>query len=96
MSQTHVIWKYEKSLPDVPSVLVYRNVMYMVRNGGILQMLDPGDGVDEEAGAAAECAGGVLCVAGGGGWEGLLHQPDGERDGVGGGGELGRAVIGDV
>ena len=44
VSQTHVMWKYEKSLPDVPSVLVYRNVMYMVRNGGILQTLDPATG----------------------------------------------------
>ncbi|MBL8241422.1 MAG: PQQ-binding-like beta-propeller repeat protein [Bryobacterales bacterium] len=44
ISQTHVLWKYEKSLPDVPSVLLYRNVLYLVRNGGIMQTLDPSTG----------------------------------------------------
>ena len=41
---THVLWRYDKSLPDVPGVLLYRGVLYLVRNGGIVQTLDPNTG----------------------------------------------------
>jgi outer membrane protein assembly factor BamB len=41
---THVLWRYDKSLPDVPGVLLYRGVLYLVRNGGIVQTLDPETG----------------------------------------------------
>ena len=44
VTNTHVLWRYEKSLPDVPAVLLYRGVLYLVRNGGILQTLDPATG----------------------------------------------------
>lgn len=41
---THVLWQYQKSLPDVPGILLYRGVLYLVRNGGIVQTLDPAKG----------------------------------------------------
>lgn len=41
---SHVMWRYDKALPDVPGVLLYRGVLYLVRNGGILQTLDPATG----------------------------------------------------
>lgn len=44
VTDTHVLWRYQKSLPDVPAVLLYRNVLYLIRNGGILQTLDPSNG----------------------------------------------------
>ena len=44
ISNTHVLWRYQKSLPDVPGVLLYRGVLYLIRNGGILQTLDPATG----------------------------------------------------
>lgn len=44
ITSTHVVWQYQKSLPDVPAVLLYRNVLYLIRNGGILQTLDPVNG----------------------------------------------------
>ena len=44
VTATHVLWRYDKSLPDVPGVLLYRNVLYVVRNGGIVQTLDPATG----------------------------------------------------
>lgn len=44
VTDSHVLWKYEKSLPDVPGVLLYRGVLYLVRNGGIVQTLDPAKG----------------------------------------------------
>lgn len=44
VTNTHVLWRYSKSLPDVPAVLLYRNVLYLIRNGGILQTLNPKSG----------------------------------------------------
>jgi hypothetical protein len=44
VTKTHVLWRYEKSLPDVPAVLLYRDVLYLIRNGGILQTLEPSTG----------------------------------------------------
>jgi outer membrane protein assembly factor BamB len=44
VTETHVLWRYQKSLPDVPGVLLYRDVLYLIRNGGILQTLDPATG----------------------------------------------------
>lgn len=39
-----VVWEYRKGLPYVPSPLVYRGVLYMVKNGGILTCLDARSG----------------------------------------------------
>jgi len=44
VTDTHLLWRYQKSLPDVSSVLLYRGVLYLIRNGGILQTLDPATG----------------------------------------------------
>lgn len=44
VTNTHVLWRYQKSLPDVPAVLLYKNALYLIRNGGILQTLDPATG----------------------------------------------------
>ncbi|MGH9719860.1 MAG: PQQ-binding-like beta-propeller repeat protein [Bryobacteraceae bacterium] len=44
VTATHTLWRYDKSLPDVPSVLLYRGVLYLIRSGGILQTLDPATG----------------------------------------------------
>ncbi|MFN7923744.1 MAG: PQQ-binding-like beta-propeller repeat protein [Bryobacteraceae bacterium] len=34
------VWKYEKSLPNVPSPLLYQGVVYLCKDGGILTALD--------------------------------------------------------
>jgi len=44
VTDSHVKWRYSKSLPDVPAVLFYRGALYLIRNGGILQTLDPATG----------------------------------------------------
>ena len=44
ITDTHLLWRYQKSLPDVSSVLLYRGVLYLIRNGGILQTLEPATG----------------------------------------------------
>ncbi len=34
------LWKYEKSLPNVPSPLLYRGIIYLCKEGGILTALE--------------------------------------------------------
>lgn len=40
----NVLWRYRKSLPDVPCPLLYQGVLYLVRTGGILTTLNPATG----------------------------------------------------
>jgi outer membrane protein assembly factor BamB len=40
VTSSHLLWRYAKSLPDVPSPLVYNGVVYLFRNGGIATSLD--------------------------------------------------------
>ena len=40
VTNTHVLWRFEKALPDVPSPLVYKNVVFLVRSGGITTTLN--------------------------------------------------------
>ena len=40
----NVLWRHTKSLPNVPSPLYYENVVYLVRNGGIVTSIDPVSG----------------------------------------------------
>jgi outer membrane protein assembly factor BamB len=44
VSQTHVGWRHPKGLPYVTAPLLYRNVLYVIRNGGILSTFDPESG----------------------------------------------------
>jgi len=39
-----VAWEYRKSLPNVPSPIVYRNVLYLLKEGGIVTSMDPATG----------------------------------------------------
>lgn len=44
MTDTNILWRYYKSLPNVPSPLLYRNVLYLMKEGGILTALDAATG----------------------------------------------------
>ncbi len=44
MTEQSAGWKYQKSLPNVPSPLLYQNVIYMVKDGAIVTSLDPSNG----------------------------------------------------
>jgi outer membrane protein assembly factor BamB len=44
VSGTHLVWKYTKTLPNVPSPLLYQNVLYLMKEGGILTTINPSDG----------------------------------------------------
>jgi outer membrane protein assembly factor BamB len=41
MTETNVLWRYYKSLPNVPSPLLYGGLLYLMKEGGILTALDP-------------------------------------------------------
>jgi outer membrane protein assembly factor BamB len=44
VTDTHVLWRFEKSLPDVPAPLVYNDAVFLVRSGGIATTLHPQTG----------------------------------------------------
>jgi len=44
VTESHLIWRHAKSLPDVPAILLYDDVVYLIKNGGILTTLDPATG----------------------------------------------------
>jgi outer membrane protein assembly factor BamB len=39
-----LLWKYHRAIPQVPSMAVYRDVLYMISDAGILTTLDPTTG----------------------------------------------------
>ncbi|MEO5894330.1 MAG: PQQ-binding-like beta-propeller repeat protein [Vicinamibacterales bacterium] len=44
VTSSHVVWKYHRSVPQLPSPLVYKDVLYMVNDGGIVTTLRPATG----------------------------------------------------
>jgi outer membrane protein assembly factor BamB len=57
MTERSTLWQYHKALPNVPSPLVYRGVLYMVKDGGILTSLDPETGAVLKQGRLAGALG---------------------------------------
>jgi outer membrane protein assembly factor BamB len=39
-----LVWKHRRSIPQLPTTLLYRGVLYMINDGGILTTLDPRTG----------------------------------------------------
>jgi len=44
MTAKSIIWKYHRSVPQLPSPLLYNNVLYMVNDGGIVTSFNPATG----------------------------------------------------
>ena len=44
MTASSIRWRYQKSVPQVPSTLLYKGVLYMVNDGGTLISFDPATG----------------------------------------------------
>ncbi len=44
LTTTNVAWNLRKSYPSIPSPLIYRGVLYLMKEGGILSTLDPTSG----------------------------------------------------
>jgi outer membrane protein assembly factor BamB len=44
VTQKNFRFKHQRSVPQLPTALLYRDVLYMINDGGILTTLDPGSG----------------------------------------------------
>ncbi|MBK5291086.1 MAG: PQQ-binding-like beta-propeller repeat protein, partial [Acidobacteriia bacterium] len=44
VSSSNILWRYEKSLPNIPSPVIYNSVLFVLKEGGILTSLDPATG----------------------------------------------------
>ncbi len=44
VTSTHVAWQVKKSYPNIPAPLIYRDVMYLMKEGGIVSSLNPVSG----------------------------------------------------
>ena len=44
LTDTHVLWQIDRSVPVVSSPLLYKDVLYTIKDGGILSALDPASG----------------------------------------------------
>jgi outer membrane protein assembly factor BamB len=44
ITKTHVLWEQTKQIPYVPSPLSYNNLVFLVKNGGLVSALDPKTG----------------------------------------------------
>jgi outer membrane protein assembly factor BamB len=44
MSQSSHVWQYRRSVPQLPSPLLYKNVLYMINDGGTVTTFKPGNG----------------------------------------------------
>ena len=44
LTPTNVAWRLQKSYPNIPSLLVYRDVMYLMKEGGIVSSINPATG----------------------------------------------------
>jgi outer membrane protein assembly factor BamB len=44
LTESNVEWRYRRNLPNVPSPLLYRDVLFLVKDGGIFTTLNPQTG----------------------------------------------------
>jgi outer membrane protein assembly factor BamB len=52
-----VRWRFQKNLPYVPAPLLYQDVLYMVKGGGIITTLDPATGRSLKEGRSPDAVG---------------------------------------
>jgi len=44
LTSSNVVWRLQKSYPNIPAPLIYQGVMYLMKEGGIVTTLDPANG----------------------------------------------------
>jgi outer membrane protein assembly factor BamB len=44
LTSSNVVWRLNKGYPSIPAPLIYRGVMYLMKEGGIVSSLDPSSG----------------------------------------------------
>jgi outer membrane protein assembly factor BamB len=60
MSDSAIRWKYQRSVPQLPSPLLYRGVLYMVNDNGIVTTLNPDTGAVIKQGRLTGAPGAVF------------------------------------
>ena len=60
MTEKSVIWKYRRSVPQLPSPLLYQNVLWMVNDNGIVTTLNPKTGDEIKQGRLTGALGAVF------------------------------------
>lgn len=56
ITERGVLWRYNKSLPNTASPLLYRGTIYLVRDGGIFSSVSPRDGSAHRVGRLPDAA----------------------------------------
>ncbi len=74
VTDTHVLWRFEKSLPDVPAPLVYQDLVFLVRSGGIATALNAQTGKVLRQARLAGALEDFYSSPGGRGWQNLYRQ----------------------
>lgn len=77
ITDTHVLWKFNKLLPYCPSPVVYRGRLFMVKEGGILTVLDAATGQPLKQGRLQTSGGYFSSPVAGDGKIYLASQPGG-------------------
>jgi outer membrane protein assembly factor BamB len=44
VTTSNVVWRLDKGYPNIPAPLIYRGVMYLMKEGGIVSSVDPASG----------------------------------------------------
>ncbi len=44
VTASNISWKFQRSIPQLPSTLVYRDILYMINDSGVLTTLNPATG----------------------------------------------------
>jgi outer membrane protein assembly factor BamB len=44
VTSSNVVWRLQKGYPNIPAPLLYRGVMYLMKEGGIVSTIDPASG----------------------------------------------------
>ncbi|MGH9769551.1 MAG: PQQ-binding-like beta-propeller repeat protein [Blastocatellia bacterium] len=57
LTESHFMWRYQKSLPNTPSPLFYKDTLYLMKEGGILTSLAPATGAVLKQGRLREAPG---------------------------------------
>ena len=57
LTESHFMWRYQKSLPNTPSPLFYKDTLYLMKEGGVLTSLDPATGAVLKQGRLREAPG---------------------------------------
>src|SRR4029453_2209153 len=52
-----VQWRFQKNLPYIPAPLMYENVLYLVKTGGIITSVDPATGRPLKEGRSRDALG---------------------------------------